>query len=66
MKLYELLGGHAHYWGVPHIRETDNRMVMTCYGCSKERLVKLELHPHIRLSEHNSVRPVANLKTVAA
>jgi hypothetical protein len=48
MKLLELFMNHSHYWGVPHPRTADNRLIQTCYGCSKDREVKVELRPHIR------------------
>lgn len=62
MKLYELLGGHAHYWGVPHLRDADKRVIQTCYGCSKDRLVKIELRPQDRLTVQTTVRPLRILK----
>jgi hypothetical protein len=34
---------HSHYFGIPHPRETDNRLVTTCYECGKEREVKVAL-----------------------
>jgi hypothetical protein len=62
MKLYELLGGHAHYWGVPHLRDADNRLIQTCYGCSKDRLVRIELRPTDPLTVQTYVRPLRILK----
>lgn len=41
---------HIHYWGVPHIIEIDQegnscapRTVMTCYECSTDRDVLIDL-----------------------
>jgi hypothetical protein len=33
----------SHYFGVPHPRTLDGRLVMTCYSCGKEREVKVVL-----------------------
>jgi hypothetical protein len=43
MKILAFLRNHAHYWGVPHTRVADNRLIMTCYECGAERVVKIEL-----------------------
>jgi len=45
MGLLAFLRNHAHYWGVPHPRALDNRLVQTCYECGAEREVKIELRP---------------------
>jgi hypothetical protein len=45
MKLLAFLRNHTHYWGVPHPRALDNRLVQTCYECGAERQVKIELRP---------------------
>ena len=58
MKLYELFSGHSHYWGVPHLRDTDHRLIQTCYGCSNERIVKIELGQQDRYPDKIYVRPV--------
>jgi hypothetical protein len=34
---------HRHYWGIPHRRLTDNRMIQICYECGKEREVRMDL-----------------------
>jgi hypothetical protein len=39
------LRNHSHYWGVPHPRSTDNRLIQVCYECGAERRVKIELRP---------------------
>jgi len=36
---------HRHYWGIPHRRITDNRMIQICYECGKEREVRMDLPP---------------------
>lgn len=43
MKLLAFLRNHAHYWGVPHCRTTDNRLIQTCYECGADREIKIEL-----------------------
>ena len=45
MKLLAFLRNHSHYWGVPHTRITDNRLIQVCYECGAEREVKIELRP---------------------
>ena len=34
---------HRHYWGIPHRRVTDNRMIQICYECGKEREIRMDL-----------------------
>jgi hypothetical protein len=34
---------HRHYWGIPHRRLTDNRMIQICYECGKEREIRMDL-----------------------
>jgi hypothetical protein len=36
---------HRHYWGIPHRRAVDNRMIQICYECGKEREVRMDLAP---------------------
>jgi hypothetical protein len=43
MKLMAFFNYHSHYWGVPHPRSTDNKLIQTCYECGAERVVKIEL-----------------------
>ena len=43
MKLLAFLRNHAHYWGIPHSRSTDNRLIQTCYECGADREVKIDL-----------------------
>ena len=45
MSLMLFLRNHRHYWGVPHDRSTDDRLVQTCYECGAEREIKIELRP---------------------
>ena len=57
MNLISLLTNHAHYWGVPHERPTDNRLIQTCYGCGAERVLKVELRPPCTLANPQIVVP---------
>ncbi|HSE36238.1 MAG TPA: hypothetical protein VLG74_02980 [Blastocatellia bacterium] len=45
MRILSFLRNHAHYWGIPHPRNNDSRLVQTCYECGAERIVKIELRP---------------------
>ncbi len=45
MSILSFLRNHQHYWGIPHPRPTDDRLIQTCYECSAEREVKIELRP---------------------
>jgi hypothetical protein len=45
MRILAFLTNHSHYWGVPHTRPKDNKLVMTCYECGAERAVRTELRP---------------------
>jgi hypothetical protein len=45
MKILAFLRNHAHYWGVPHPRSKDDRLIQTCYECGAEREIKIELRP---------------------
>jgi hypothetical protein len=47
MKLLAFLKNHSHYWGIPHPRNNDNRLIQTCYECGAERIVKIELRPSL-------------------
>jgi hypothetical protein len=46
MNILSLLTNHYHYWGIPHERPSDKRMVQTCYECGAEREIKVELRPY--------------------
>lgn len=45
MKILAFLRNHAHYWGIPHTRTSDNRLIQTCYECGAERQMTIELRP---------------------
>ena len=45
MSLLAFFRNHSHYWGVPHARTSDNRLIQVCYECGAERIVKIELRP---------------------
>ena len=45
MSFMLFLRNHRHYWGVPHDRPSDDRLVQTCYECGAEREIKIELRP---------------------
>lgn len=34
---------HKHYWGIPHRRNPDGKLVMTCYECGREQIVTTNL-----------------------
>jgi hypothetical protein len=51
MNILSLLTNHKHYWGIPHEREIDKRLVQTCYECGSEREVKVELRPSFRAED---------------
>lgn len=55
MKLLAFLRNHAHYWGIPHSRSTDNRLIQICYECGAERQVKIELR---RLPDDDVMTPI--------
>jgi len=38
---------HQHYWGIPHRRPGDGRLIVSCYECNAEREVKAELTTEI-------------------
>jgi hypothetical protein len=62
MKILAFLRNHNHYWGVPHPRTADNRLIQTCYECGAEREVKIELRP----AEMERVSPPAQGDHIAA
>ena len=43
MRLLEMFYNHSHYWGVPHPRSADDKIVQVCYECGAEREVKVQL-----------------------
>ena len=48
MRLWSLLINHSHYYGVPHERPADRRLIQTCYDCGAERVLKVELRTATR------------------
>ena len=36
---------HRHYWGIPHERPSDKRLIQICYECGAERKMKIDLRP---------------------
>jgi hypothetical protein len=57
MNLLSLLTNHTHYWGVPHERSADRRIVQTCYGCCKDRDLKVELRSSRAPIEPKGIAP---------
>lgn len=45
MNILSLLTNHIHYWGIPHERPSDKRLVQICYECGAERVMKIDLRP---------------------
>jgi hypothetical protein len=45
MNLLAILTNHHHYWGIPHERQSDQRLIQTCYECGNEREIKVNLRP---------------------
>jgi hypothetical protein len=45
MNILSLLTNHKHYWGIPHERPHDKRIIQICYECGAEREPKVDLHP---------------------
>jgi hypothetical protein len=45
MDITGFLINHRHYWGIPHARDIDDRIVQTCYECGAESEVKINLRP---------------------
>jgi len=46
MNLMSFLTNHYHYWGIPHERSSDRRLIQICYECGAEREIKVHLCPH--------------------
>jgi hypothetical protein len=46
MNLMSLLTNHYHYWGIPHERSSDKRLIQICYECGAEREIKVDLRPY--------------------
>ena len=45
MNILSFLTNHYHYWGIPHERPSDERLIQTCYECGAEREIKINLRP---------------------
>jgi hypothetical protein len=56
MNILSLLTLHRHYWGIPHERASDNRLIQTCYECGAERLIKIDLCPTHAISDQSLER----------
>ena len=48
MGIMSLLTSHKHYWGIPHERDSDKRLIQTCYECGAEREIQIDLHPSFK------------------
>jgi hypothetical protein len=60
MNILSLLTNHYHYWGIPHERPRDKRMVQTCYECGAERELKVELRQLWVRSDANALEGCRN------
>jgi hypothetical protein len=64
MNILHLLANHRHYWGIPHERPADKRIIQTCYECGAEREVKVELHgsvvAQVEVSQSTAVKSRLN------
>ena len=56
MDILAFLNNHKHYWGIPHARDIDSRIVHTCYECGAEREVKIDLRPTLFLDPNSKQR----------
>ena len=56
MSILSFLRNHRHYWGIPHERPSDNRMIQTCYECGTEREIKINLRPY-RVQQEPRLEP---------
>jgi hypothetical protein len=45
VNIMSFLSNHRHYWGIPHDRPSDHRLIQTCYECGAEREIKVNLRP---------------------
>jgi hypothetical protein len=53
MNILQLLASHRHYWGIPHERPADRRIIQICYECGAERKVKVELHASVAAQQES-------------
>lgn len=62
--MLSLLTNHNHYWGIPHERVTDRRLIQTCYECGAERELKVDLRPFCLATDaelrDRGVKPVSS------
>lgn len=56
MGILAFLTNHYHYWGVPHERPSDQRLIQICYECGAEREIKINLRPFKRTVEAETER----------
>jgi hypothetical protein len=54
MNLMSLLTNHYHYWGIPHERLSDKRLIQICYECGAEREIKVDLRPFLAPTDAES------------
>jgi len=54
MSILHLLADHKHYWGIPHERPADKRIIEVCYECGAEREIKVELHASVIAQDEGS------------
>jgi len=47
---------HRHYWGLPHKRAGDSRLVQVCYECGKEREVQMDLSSNDHEDEKGDIQ----------
>ena len=48
---------HRHYWGLPHKRQGDSRLVQVCYECGKEREVQMDLSSNNETDQKGELPP---------
>jgi len=69
MNFLQLISGHRHYWGLPHVDETENRLIQICYECGAHRRVKADLQPAPSPEPRGSIAarsmPVVNTRKAA-
>jgi hypothetical protein len=63
MNILSLVTGHHHYWGVPHVGGTEERLIQICYECGAQKRVKANLLP-AQAPERNRSAAAASSSTV--
>jgi hypothetical protein len=59
MNILHLLASHRHYWGIPHERSADKRIIQTCYECGESVRSRLSCTlPSLRKMRGRKVRPL--------